>query len=152
MKGGWNKAKGMSGYVSDETCQEVEALIYNDLSLDSIFEHVLSDGTVKEFNEEFIKQILLPGEKYIQVIPGDVFAYTSYARLINTHTKRLIRPTITEANILVYNRKDRYNAKEIFDQQGWEFDLDKLTQRYIDNDWKCSKARYLRERDRNNDA
>lgn len=129
--------------LTDEDYELAEHIIYNDLPLSTLYP---VSKTVAYFNQEVVERIVEKGEKWVKVptITGGIVAYTSYGRLINTKTVKILSPSISRKNILHYFSGNRFKSLDLFQLQGWEHNIEELAGRYIDRGWKCVYNHYTR--------
>jgi len=125
-------------YITDEEIAAIEHAIFNNLP--SPLLQGLSEGD-SNFDERWLKRALEKGEKYARLtykyINGDYehVAVTSYGRTINTKSKRLIKPVITVHQLLVRVAQQKVPFEQIFEDNGWENDINVLRKRYIKKGW-----------------
>ena len=125
-------------YLTDEFYEKAQHIIYNDLPTVDLYD---VSGPVDDFREDVVKQIVLPKEKWKQITTVDGrthLAYTSYARLINTQTIRILSCSITRLNILHCFNSNNLRSTDLFEEFGWEHDIEKLQKRYKQKGWKYS--------------
>ena len=128
--------------VTDEFYQQAEHIIYNDLSTDDLYP---ISKSLDYFNEDVVRNVILPHEKWVKVYAPDgekAIAYTSFGRVINTKTVKLLKATATRNNLLHTIQEHTFKSSEIFKQQGWDHDIQDLVKRYVDNRWKISLEHY----------
>jgi len=120
-------------YLTESEYETAEHRIYNDLPV--FMAEDLSEIRSK-FNEENIKELLLPEEQYTQIKEKDELVITSYGRVINTYTKSVIKPNIT-ANTIHYPLNHLHlNCRRDFKANGWKYKHGEIVKRYIDNNWR----------------
>lgn len=129
-------------YTTDEDFEQAEYLIYNDIPT-----HVMYPVSefMDEFREDVAREICIPGEEFIQIKLEDgrtFFAYTSYGRVINTKYIRTLKPSLTKKNILHYFQTVKLKSTDIFEQAGWDHNIDELVQRYKEKGWSVSTNAY----------
>jgi hypothetical protein len=120
-------------YLTKNEYETAEHRIYNDLPV--FMAEDLSEIRSK-FNEENIKELLLPEEEYNQIKEADQFIITSYGRVINTHTKTIIKPNITGNTLHYPLNYVHLNCKRDFKAHGWRYDHKEVVKRYVENNWR----------------
>ena len=124
-------------YLTKNEYETAEHRIYNDLPI--FMAEDLSEIRSK-FNEENIKELLLPEEEYRQLKEADQFVITSYGRVINSYTKRIIKPNITATTIHYPLNYVHLNCKRDFKAHGWRYDHKEVVKRYVENNWRYRKT------------
>lgn len=132
-------------YITDEEYEQAEHSIYNDIPT-----HVLYpvSESLDEFREDVAREICLPGEKYVQftTVEGNTYmAYTSYGRLINTKSIRVLKPSITRLNVLHYIGKNRIRSTDMFEANGWKHDIKEIVKKYREMKWTTVYDYYLEQ-------
>jgi len=119
-------------YVTKGYIEEVHHYIYNDLDILDLYK----DKDVSEFNQSIVDRFIKRGEKYIRLEGEyDHVIITSLGRLINT--KRITQYSIrfTKNTMVVYVSDNKIDVKDIFEQQGWDYDVKKILNRYKRFKW-----------------
>ena len=119
-------------YVTKGYIEEVHHYIYNDLDILDLYK----DKDVSEFNQSIADRFIKRGEKYIRLEGDyDYVIITSLGRLINT--KRITQYSIrfTKNTMVVYVSDNKIDVKDIFEQQGWDYDVKKILNRYKRFKW-----------------
>jgi len=119
-------------YVTKGYIEEVYHYIYNDLDILDLYK----DKDVSEFNQSIVDRFIKRGEKYIRLEGEyDHVIITSLGRLINT--KRITQYSIrfTKNTMVVYVSDNKIDVKDIFEQQGWDYDVKKILKRYKRFKW-----------------
>ena len=124
-------------YLTKSEYETAEHRIYNDLPV--FMAEDISEIRSK-FNEENIKELLLPEEEYRQLKEADQFVITSYGRVINSYTKRIIKPNITATTIHYPLNYVHLNCKRDFKAHGWRYDHKEVVKRYVENNWRYRKT------------
>ena len=127
--------------LQTEDYEKAEHIIYNDLSTDVLYP---ISKTVVYFNQEVVERIVEQGERWckLETKCGKMLAYTSYGRLINTKTIRVLKPNITRLNVLHYFSANRIKSIEVFKEQGWEHNILELADRYHEKGWPTISNHY----------
>ncbi len=119
-------------YVTKGYIEEVHHYIYNDLDILDLYK----DKDVSEFNQSIVDRFIKRGEKYIRLEGEyDHVIITSLGGLINT--KRITQYSIrfTKNTMVVYVSDNKIDVKDIFEQQGWDYDVKKILNRYKRFKW-----------------
>jgi len=119
-------------YVTKGYIEEVHHYIYNDLDILDLYK----DKDVSEFNQSIADRFIKRGEKYIRLEGDyDYVIITSLGRLINT--KRITQYSVrfTKNTMVVYVSDNKIDVKDIFEQQGWDYDVKKILKRYKRFKW-----------------
>jgi hypothetical protein len=131
--------------LTQEQYEEAEHVIYNDLPSTILYP---STKVRSKFNQSVVDKILLPGEEYVKLKgEDDHMIYTSYARLINTNSIRVLKATFTHQNVLTWFRADVIRSIDMFKVNGWEHNVTELQERYIEKGWKYYLQSVIRVRD-----
>lgn len=131
-------------YVTDNYIKEVSHYLYNDLPIPS---ELTRAKHTHDFNKEVADKLMKKGEKYIQLSGEEHVVLTNFGRYINTTKVKQYIPKFTPNSLLLYIASVSVNTREIFEQQGWEFDLDKIYKRYKRYNWSFSNyERYLKDK------
>jgi hypothetical protein len=101
--------------------------------IDELYPDEFKTETVLEQNYKKATQILEDGEQFVflDFTHGD-YIITSYARVYNFKHNRFIglqnnKKIKKELNVIIRDKK--ISLRELFEQQGWKFNYDELTQR-----------------------
>ena len=120
-------------YVSDKYVEEMEHYINNNISPTV---HPYYTETDLSFNAEKIKQVLKPGEEYVQLeYELKDCVVTSFGRSVNSMGKQYA-VKFTPNTLHLYVRKTKVDFVECFKSQGWEWDIDKFKSYYIKYGWR----------------
>ena len=119
-------------YITENEYETAEHRIYNNLPI--FMAEDISEIRSK-FNKANIKELLLPEEEYAQVKEADQFIITSYGRVINSDTKRVMKPAITGNTIHYPLNIIHLNCRRDFKTNGWEYNHSVIVKRYVDNKW-----------------
>lgn len=123
--------------LTQKYLDDVYHVIYNDLP--STLLYPVSE-TVDRFNEDILKEILLPKEKWCRIeSDSNTLAITSFGRMINTHTIRQLKPSITPNNVLFYIDGKSVKSSDVFEQQGWKHDMVQIKKYFDDNKWRYTR-------------
>tara|TARA_R110001606_G_C15390097_1_gene651448 strand:- start:16 stop:456 length:441 start_codon:yes stop_codon:yes gene_type:complete len=121
-------------YVSDGYVDKITNLIYNDRPIQPYIDEI---NPPDKFNKEVVKEILLRGEKYVQLdADRSHIVLTSFGRIINTHLIRQLSPLMSVKGMHIYAIDRNVRIKKIFKEQEWEFDITAIKKRYIKYKWK----------------
>ena len=124
-------------YITESEYEEAEYRIYNDLP---VFMAEDLSKIRSKFNQKVAERLTIEGEQYIQVEGKEHYILTSYGRLINTYSVRIIQPYISRTNIHWPLNDVHINCKRDFSKFGWKYDYEELVKRYVDNQWPCRPA------------
>ena len=123
-----------SKYVTDDYIEKIEHYLYNNLPIP--VDKIIPNGGHK-FNKSVIKGLLKPGEKYTKLEePLEHIAITNFGRLVNTHKINQFSVRFSSNTIHVYVSHIKVVFEEIFENQGWEFDLKTIELNYKKYKWK----------------
>jgi hypothetical protein len=81
--------------------------------------------------------MLKKGERYVRLEGNyDYVVITSLGRLINT--KRITQYSVrfTKNTMVVYVSDSKVDVRQIFKEQGWDYDTQKILKRYKRNKWQ----------------
>jgi hypothetical protein len=113
--------------------QKVWEYIEMGKDIDELYPDEFKTETVLEQNYKKATQILEDGEQFVflDFTHGD-YIITSYARVYNFKHNRFIglqnnKKIKKELNVIIRDKK--ISLRELFEQQGWKFNYDELTQR-----------------------
>ena len=137
------------GYITQNYVSEIEKRLYNNLPIEPFLESVLPLDTVGNDN---LDDILKPGEEYVR-LPFDFnhIIVTNKARVINLTTFKMYSMRIGNVSFHLYvnakGAKDSYKVdlEEIFLNEGWDYNFEKLRQSYIDNKWRHTEDIYIKK-------
>lgn len=138
-------AKRKSDYLTDNEIFEIECAIYNNIT-ETLYESTTEVSN--KFDKSFIEQALFKGEEYCRLsykyVPGDYdhIVLTSRGRVINTHSKRMLKIVITVTQLHSRVAGNKIPVEEIFDDMGWKYDLGSIRKDYIKNNWRCKILPY----------
>lgn len=119
-------------YVDDDYIQKVEHYLYNNLDISHLYD---VPNPVEDFNPEVVKEILKEGEQWVQIPEFEHVILTSRGRFVNTKKIRQYSVRFSPNTIHMYIESKKISAEDIFEEQGWEFDVKKIKQEYINNKW-----------------
>ena len=83
-------------YITNDEYERAEYEIYNDIPLSLASNFSAKDKTL---DEGYVKEVLIEGEEWISIEEKPYMVLTSYSRMINTHSKRIIKPAISTLTI-----------------------------------------------------
>lgn len=121
-------------YITDYEYQKIEHEIYNDLplSMDKII-----PGSHKTLDKKFVEKVILPKEEWI-VLDDGYRVLTSYGRMLNTYTKKIIKPSVTGTTVAFLYSVTSLRCSREFKKIGWEYNHKEIVRRYMDNKWEYS--------------
>lgn len=126
-------------YLTDKEIDEITTAIYND-TLPTLYESIsqdvedsLSRVAIKELFED-------KGIEYLKITIPELEDYilTRQARVFNTKTLRYLKPVLTGSTIFANTRGKRIPFKDLFEEEGWTFDLEEVASLYKKNNWKIA--------------
>lgn len=122
--------------ITDDEYARAEHQIYNDLpfALDEI-----APVKIKTLDEEFVKEVVIEGEKWISIEDRPHMILTSYSRLINTDTKRIIKPAISNLTIYWTVNEISVRSSKEFPKYGWKYNHKENVKRYLDLNWPIQR-------------
>ena len=131
------QAKEGEVYYTDEDYFQAEYVIYNNLS------HTLLPNvpeTLDTLDEEFVKQVVYPGEKYVELTELGLEGYclTSFGRVLNTVGKKQLTVRFSTQRVYMYVRTEFIDIPQIFEDNGWTFNLIQILHTYRKYKWKHS--------------
>lgn len=128
--------------ISDNEYAKAEHQIYNDLpfALDEI-----APIKVKPLDEKFVKEVIIEGEQWVSLQDKPHLVLTSYSRMINTDTKTILKPAISNITVYWTTSGASSRSNRDFPKYGWEYNHEETIQRYLDMNWPLMKngCRYL---------
>lgn len=122
--------------LTREEIEETELDIYNDQPIRYYKKQEVEPELDIYKAEEFLSRVLLPEEQYRIVEEKPEYVYTSRGRLLNTKTFRQISATFAENRMHHVLNQFQLNGEKTFKRFGWEWDLDKIKNDYIQRKWK----------------
>lgn len=126
-------------YISQDEISYIEHCLYNNIPYDI--------APVNPFNEKGVERVLLKGEKYAQIdSPNfDHYVVTSLGRCINSRNSNVQKVRFTKTTVILYLDGVKVDIPGIFESQGWEYDFEKIYERYQKKKWKHFDKEYGRE-------
>lgn len=124
---------GKTKYVTNDYIEQAIHYINNDLPIEELY----TDVHTSDFNQSVIDRMLKKGEKYVRLEGNyDYVVITSLGRLINT--KRITQYSVrfTKNTMVVYVSDSKVDVRQIFKEQGWDYDTQKILKRYKRNKWQ----------------
>jgi len=117
---------GYKRYVTDNEIAYIETLIYNDRDMSHIFES-------KEFvlSPKIRNKLLLPDEQYEHIPDHPQYIITNKGRLINIKSFRTSKAKVTRVNIHVSTGRYRNTVEKLFEEMGWEYNIDDIVNNLI---------------------
>lgn len=130
---------GKNKYVTDDDYVKAEYVIYNNLDED-IFPGIPQVDKIADM--AFVKALLKEDEEIESLTQLNLPEYilTSYGRILNTNRKTQIKPRINNASMHIYVTAKHVDVKGIFEDKGWEYDLDKIRNNYLENNWQYAQV------------
>jgi len=119
-------------YVTKDYIEKVHHYINNDLDLSELYK----DSNISYFDQRVIDTMKKRGERYVRLKGNiDYVVITSLGRLINT--KRITQYSIrfTVNTIVAYVCDTKVEVKDIFEEQGWPYDVKKIMRNYKKYNW-----------------
>ena len=116
--------------------QKVWEYIEMGKDIDDLYPEEFKTENVIIENTKRAEEILLEGEQYMFVehSHGD-YMITSFARIYNFKHNRFVTPyykaVTNKKDIYVTIRNEKLSLRELFKQQGWEFNVDELNKRRL---------------------
>ncbi len=119
-------------YVTNDYIEQAHHYIYNDLDLLDLYK----DKDVSEFNQSVVDRFIKKGEKYIRLEGDyDYVIITSLGRLINTKRISQYSVRFTKNTMVVYVSDNKVDLRKVFEEEGWDYDVQKILKRYKRNKW-----------------
>ena len=118
--------------ITNEEYAEAEHAIYNDLPLS------MADNLpfkTKTLDEGYLKEVLIEGEQWVSLEHKPEMALTSYSRLINTYSKRIIKPAISSLTVYWTIGGTSLRCQRDFPKYGWKYNHKEQLKRYLDLKW-----------------
>lgn len=123
-------------YLDQGYVEEIENYIYNDIP---ILKHPYYKDAGKNLNEQYIKSILKPGEKYVYLRDNaDHMVVTSMGRIINSKTCKQLILRLYKETVRMFVNMQQIKLDDIFEEQGWEYNFQKIFKSYSKYGWKYS--------------
>jgi len=138
-------------FVTQSDYDRAEHIIYNNLK-DDLVEQIPDPLTIKA-NIDFVKQVIPKNEKWkVMWLPYyEHLVFTNHGRMLNTKTRRFLKPTMTTNNVIYYCGGTSVTSEEAFKYYNWKYSYKKLLRRFIKNKWRFSPSVHLRkELEKNN--
>ena len=123
-------------YITNDEYERAEYEIYNDIPLSLASNFSAKDKTL---DEGYVKEVLIEGEEWISIEEKPYMVLTSYSRMINTHTKRIIKPAISTLTIYWTVSELSIRSSKEFPKYGWKYNHKEQLQRYLDLNWPIMK-------------
>ena len=134
--------KRIKRWLTQLELEQVESDIFNDTPLDYYKNVPIKFNPAIKWNEKAVKGWLLPGEEYVQLAKLDFqYAYTSYARILNTATLRQLAATITGSSMLFYLKGLGVTSILKHAEMGWDHDFTEMFERYQENGWNFKRTK-----------
>lgn len=132
-------------FVTQQDYDRVEHMIYNNIEGDLVEQ--IPDPLTLEANLECVKQTIVKGEKWgVMWLPYyEHLVFTNYGRMLNTKTRRLLKPTITTNNVIYYCGGTSVTSEEAFNHFKWSYNFKKILRRFINNKWRFSPSIHLKQ-------
>jgi len=118
--------------ISNEEYERAEYEIYNDIPLSLASNLSFKDKTL---DERFLKEVLIEGEKWVSLEEKPYMVLTSYSRLINTYSKRIIKPAISSLTVYWTVSELSIRCSKEFPKYGWKYNHKEQLKRYLDLNW-----------------
>lgn len=130
-------------YITEQEIEDITTQIYNDCL-------VLEDEPEYEYKSKFdqgmAKKMLKEGEEYIQLeFPNEHYIVTSLGRLLNTNTVKQIKTTFSSTQNMWMTCGLSIKAKNIAEENGWDYDFMETLNRYKTNKWKHVVMKYAKK-------
>ena len=106
----------------------------NKLNLD--LNKFYEDTSIERFNQKVADGLMQKGEKYVRLpYEREHIIIISYGRAINTHLVKQFSMRISAHTFHLYVTGLKISLPEIFEEQGWKFNFNKLKRNYIKYKW-----------------
>ena len=112
-------------------------LLENGQDTDSLYpDHFKTEITDSQYHE-YMKSILVSGEEYV-LLEGDGYDYaiTSLGRVINCSYKTQVAIYTSSIDAKIVVRTNKLKMSKVFEQYGWEFNIDTIKKNYAKYKWK----------------
>lgn len=119
-------------YITNDEYERAEYEIYNDIPL-SLASNSSFKG--KDLDEGYVKEVLIEGEEWISIEEKPYIVLTSYSRMLNTHSKRIIKPAISSLTVYWTVSELNIRCSHEFPKYGWKYNHKEQLQRYLDLNW-----------------
>jgi len=120
-------------YVNEGYVQDIENYIYNDIP---VLSHQYYSDSQDKRNLELIKPLIRPNEEFVQLKDNlDSLIVTSFGRIINIETVRQLKLMLYKGSINLYKSGEKVKIKEVFEENGWEYDVKKILKIYDKHGW-----------------
>jgi len=118
--------------ITNEEYERAEYEIYNDIPL-SLASNL--SFTTKTLDERFLKEVLIEGEEWVSIEEKPYMVLTSYSRMINTYSKRIIKPAISSLTVYWTVGGLSIRCFKEFKKYGWKYNHKEQLERYLDLNW-----------------
>lgn len=120
-------------YLTDGYIQEMESYIYNDRSP---LDHPDYLSAVSGNDSRKAKELTQADEKFVFLDGNlDDVIVTNKCRAISVERIKQYSVKFTPNKIVIYIRNIKIDTDKIFEDNGWEYDIQKLKDSYIKNNW-----------------
>tara|TARA_R110000868_G_scaffold147020_2_gene368173 strand:+ start:357 stop:782 length:426 start_codon:yes stop_codon:yes gene_type:complete len=124
----WSKVK----HISDDEYYEFERRINNGLSTDSLYDLELSDADIK-----WLDNTLVEDEAYTFLnSPLDNYVITTYGRVINMKSRRIIKVTFTNKQVYLFLKGISMPLRTAFKDFGWIYVPSLIYSKYKEYNWR----------------
>ena len=119
-------------YVTNDYIEQAHHYINNDLDILDLYK----DDDISFYSQRVVDRMLRKGEKYVR-LDGDLdyVVITSLGRLINTKRISQYSVRFTKNTMVVYVTDLKIDVKDIFEEEGWKYDVHKIKKTYKKNKW-----------------
>jgi hypothetical protein len=119
-------------YITNDEYERAEYEIYNDIPL-SLASNTSFKG--KALDERYVEEVLIEGEQWVSIEEKPEMVLTSYSRLLNTHSKKIIKPAISSITVYWTIGSASVRCLRDFPKNGWKYDHKEQLERYLDLKW-----------------
>ena len=138
-------ARKREQYITDGYIEQANHYLYNDLPILDLYKDVYKNFT---FNKKKFESMLLKGEKYVRLkYEFEHIAITDRGRIFNLKKYSQFIIKFSQSTIVMYVQGTRIDLAEVFEEQGWDYDVRKIYKDYIKHNWKM-QVPYVKIADR----
>ena len=131
------KAKNKSKFYFYVDCEEAWTCIENGKDVSTLYPDYFNEELTDAKYDAHMQSILMANEQY--VLLGDKmfdYALTSLGRVVNCIYGTQCYVYFKKDNVMITMRNSRLALKQVFDEQGWAFNVADILDNYTKYKWK----------------